>query len=186
VVQLFLVRANKLAFLIGGMNAILYGIGYFDESLYFSAFNAVAISAPIQFFSYFNWRRKINKGKEYLCTLNVWMRLIVIALCILGWIFCFKYLDNCLPFGRFVGADSFIFILGLIVPVLSAFGYVDSQYLSVVSCLASLGMWIAITIEEPQNINYVLISLYNLFRVTEAAISWTLIYKRNTIHKINT
>lgn len=186
IVQLLLVRANKAAFLIGGANAVLYGIGFLSESLFFSALNAMAISAPIQFFSFFTWKRKINNGEKYIQTLKMSMRLLIAALSILGWAFCFKYLSQYIPFGRYVGADSFIFVLGLVVPLLSAFGYVESQYMNIICCVVSLGMWIAITIEERQNINYVFISAYNLFRVTETAINWTHIFKRNLPQKINT
>lgn len=186
VVQLLLVRANKAAFLLGGANAILYGLIFFSESLYFSALNAVVVSAPIQFFSYFNWNRKIRKGEKYIGVLKMPMRLLIIALSILGWVFCLKYLSKYIPFGRYIGADSFIFVLGLVVPILSAFGYIESQYINIACCVVSLGMWIVIMIEEPQNINFVLISVYNLFRVLEATISWTHIFKSNITQEINT
>ncbi len=172
VVQLLLVKANRVAFLIGGANAVLYGLSFFSESLYFSALNAVAFSGPIQFFSYFVWKRKTQRGKNCIGTITMPVRLLILVLIILGWVACFKYIGPRFLSGRFMVADSLIFVIGIIVPILSAFGYVDAQYINIVSSAVSLGMWIAITIEEPQNINFVLISVYNLFRVTEAAVSW--------------
>ena len=41
VVQMLLVAANRYAFLLGGTNAVLYGVAYYSEGLYFSMISAV-------------------------------------------------------------------------------------------------------------------------------------------------
>lgn len=177
-VQILLVRANRLAFLIGGANSILYGINYLCESLYFSAFVAIAISPPIQFFSYFNWKRKAVDGHTDIRTLDHPSRLIVTSALLLSWWLCYTNLGSLISSGRFTAADSLVFVIGIAVPLLSAFRFVDARYLNIVSVSISLAMWILITIEEPQNINFVIISVYNLFRVTESAVSWTRISRK--------
>jgi len=60
IVQLMSSRANRYAFLIGGTNAILYSIAPFSEGLYFSVMTCLCISSPIQYFSFFVWKRKKN------------------------------------------------------------------------------------------------------------------------------
>ena len=64
VVQLLLARANRFAFLLGGANAVIYGISYLDEGLYFSMISAILISAPIQIYSFFNWSKKQTGAKR--------------------------------------------------------------------------------------------------------------------------
>ena len=53
VVQIFMVKANRVAFLVGGANAVLYGFSYYSEGLCFSAISNALISAPIMIFSFF-------------------------------------------------------------------------------------------------------------------------------------
>ena len=38
-------------------------------------------------------------------------------------------------------------------------------------------MWIAVCIEDPKNINFVIVSIYNLYKVAQMAINWTKISK---------
>lgn len=180
IVQLLLVRANRVAFLIGGANSLLYGMSFYCELLYFSAFKAVVITAPVQFFSYFNWKKKSSEGKTCIRVLSMPMRLAIIGAIAAVWLLCFRFLGAVISSGRFVGADSFVFVIGVAVPILSAFGYADAQYLNIAACAVSLGMWVAITVEEPQNINFAFIAAYNLFRVAEAAVSWTQMYVKSS------
>ena len=172
-VQLLVVRANRTAFLIGGFNTLLYGVSFYLEALYFSAIKTVTVTAPIQFFSYFRWKKKNGDGKPNIRVLPMWVRIIMILGMVVLWLLCFKFLGMVISSGRFVGADSLVFIIGIAVPILSAFGYADAQYLNIVASTITLAIWIAITIEDPRNINFVFIYVYNLFRVSEAAITWT-------------
>ena len=185
IVQLLLVRAHRAAFLIGGFNTLLYGVSFYCEELYFSLFKALVITAPIQFFSYFMWRKKDGSGKPNIRALSMPMRIIIVLGIVVGWLLCFKILGPIISSGRFIGADSLVFVIGVAVPILSAFGYADSQYLNIVACIISFVMWIAITIEEPENINFVLIGAYNLFRVSEAAIIWTKLCPKKILSKFH-
>ena len=72
--------------------------------------------------------------------------------------------------------DALMFVLGITVTVLAAFGYVESQYLNVINCFFSLVLWILYTVCNPANMNYLIISGYNLFRVIQASVNWTLLY----------
>ena len=43
--------------------------------------------------------------------------------------------------------------------------------------MLTLIMWIAVCIEDAKNINFIIISLYNLYKVIQMAISWTKLTK---------
>ena len=75
--------------------------------------------------------------------------------------------------------DTITFSLGIICTVLSAVRYIESQYINIISCTVSLVMWIILTVQNPSNVNYVIIGIYNLYCVTQSAINWTLIYIKN-------
>ena len=72
------------------------------------------------------------------------------------------------------------FTLGIAVSLLAAFRYVESQYISAVSTCISIVMWVMIARSAPENFNYVIISVYNCFRVTQAACRWTKNYSKQT------
>lgn len=90
---------------------------------------------------------------------------------------CAKLFGNVISTGRFVWLDCLCFVGGLAVTLLAAFGYADAQYLNISCCVVTLAMWIAVCIENPENVNFVIISIYNLYKVTQMAINWTKISK---------
>ena len=54
VILLLSARVDRRSFLLGGLNAALYGIGYLGEGLYFSVINCLLVSMPLQLFSFFH------------------------------------------------------------------------------------------------------------------------------------
>jgi nicotinamide riboside transporter PnuC len=176
-VQILMVEANRAAFIVGGANAVLYGLSYYSEGLYFSAISNALISAPIMIFSFFNWKRNAEGGSPRLFTLKNRTRVVLGLSAILLWVLCVKLFGNVISTGRFVLLDCLCFVGGLAVTLLSAFGFADAQYLNIGCCVVTLAMWIAVCIEAPENVNFVIISIYNLYKVTQMAINWTQISK---------
>ena len=176
VVMLMSVRANRYAFLVGASNSVLYGIAYVIEGVYFSAANAFLVSMPIQIFSFFVWRKhKTDKTKSELIRMKWWQLLLSVLVIFPAWAGCYFGISG------FIGGsepllDSLTFVLALLISVLVAFRYIEGQYFNIISCVIGLVMWILIFIENPSNINFVLISCYNLFRTVQAAINWTVLY----------
>ena len=186
VVQILLSRANRFGFLLGGINAVIYGISYFDEGLYFSLVSALVISAPMQIYSFFNWSKKqIRANRTELKTLSLKMRIAMIALTLCAWLVMFLGLSRIFEGAQLSGFDSFSFVAGTVVTFLAAFRYIESQYLSAFSCCMAIIMWIIICIRNPSNINYLIISFYNLFMVLKAAINWTRQYMEDKKGKEN-
>lgn len=184
-VQILVVRANRIAFLIGGTNSLLYAIAPWSEGLYFSVVSCVCISAPIQYMSFFIWKKKKSKRNSRnteLKFLGIGKCLLVIAATFAVWLPTYLLLR---PFfeGALALLDSFTFVLGITISLLSAFRYIDSQYLNIFSCFLAIVMWGVICIESPNNLNYMVISCYNLFMVAKAAINWTKQYKNDKREK---
>ena len=170
-VQILLARANRAAFLLGGANSVLYGLSYASNHLYFESFFAIAISAPMQIYSYFNWKKNSSGGKPKIRQLSLRDKALVALATTALWLVCLKYI-GCLISGSHIVLDSLVFSLGLVTTLLSAFRFVDAQYVSLLSSLISLSLWIIMAIENPENANYVVISVYNLFRGIEITLSW--------------
>ena len=66
--------------------------------------------------------------------------------------------------------------MGIAISLMAAKRYIDSQFFNIVSCTIQLVVWVLLAIRNPSNFNYVVISAYNLLRVTEAAVIWTRTY----------
>lgn len=180
VVQILLARASRWAFLVGGINSILYALCYFDEGLGFQAFFAILISMPIQIYSYFNWKRNTVGGTPKLRTLSLYTKIATAVSILAVWLLCQHLLADLISSdGKHVLLDTLLFTLGITVTILSSVRYVDSQYIGLLSSVISLILWITITVEEPCMINYVIISAYNLFKGVNITISWTRIYLKS-------
>lgn len=172
VVMLMSARANRFAFLLGASNCVLYTISYFDQQIYFSAASALLVSLPIQIVSFFLWQKhKTSKTQSSLIRMKTWQIILSVAAVLLAWSGCYFGL------ARFFGGnspelDTLLFVLGILVSVLVALRFVEGQYFNIVSCVVSLCMWITICIKTPENVNYLIIAAYNLFRVIQAAVIW--------------
>lgn len=186
-VQLLLVSANRYAFLLGGLNALIYGAAYFSEGLYFSTVSAVLISAPIQLFSFIRWgknRRTDNTTALKRLSRRAWC--IVVTVIAAGFALCYFMLAPFFAGANYPLLDALCFTLGIVVSLLAAFRYVESQYISAVSTCLSILMWVMIARSAPENFNYVIISVYNCFRVTQAACGWTKTYAKQIKEETNT
>ena len=71
------------------------------------------------------------------------------------------------------GLDALMFVIDIISTLLTALVFVESQYIKSVGTLVYLVMWTAIVVEHPENMNYLVIGLYNVWRVFQCAIVWT-------------
>ena len=176
VVLIMSVRANRYAFVVGASNCVLYGIAYIIEGVYFSAASALLVSMPIQIFSFFVWsRHKTGKTSSELIRMKWWQLALSIVAVFPAWAGCYFGISG------FIGGnqpllDSLAFVLGLLISVLVAFRFIEGQYFNIISCLISLAMWIIICIESPNNVNFLIISCYNLFRTVQATVNWTMLY----------
>lgn len=182
VVQLWMITANRYAFLLAGLNATIYGIIYFIEGVPFSGVYALCLSAPISVYSFFQWKKHSSKDQIELQHLNV--KGLACTLCsIIGlWALCYFWLSKYMVV-RIPLLDTAVFSLGVTVTVLLAFRYIEAQYLNIISITVTLIMWIVLTVQIPSNINFVVINAYNLYCVVQAAINWTIIRRKNKKEK---
>lgn len=180
VILLLSARVDRRSFLIGGLNAAFYGIGFFSEGLYFSVINCLLVSMPLQLFSFFNWKKHADGNSTKLRTLGWKGEVISIASILIGCLLCHWLL---LPF--FGGGqkqamlDIFLFVIGLVITVMALLRYVETPYYNLVSSVTNLTMWILICAGNIANLNYVIMAVYSLFRVSQSAISWTKQYKKS-------
>lgn len=180
VILLLSARVDRRSFLIGGLNAAFYGIGFFTEGLYFSVINCLLVSMPLQLFSFFNWKKHADGNSAKLRTLGWRGEAVVIASTVVGCQLCYWLL---LPFfeggQQQVMLDIFLFVIGLVITVLALLRYVETPYYNLISAIANVVMWVSICTGNIANINYLIMAAYSLFRVAQSAITWTKQYKKS-------
>lgn len=180
IILLLSARVDRRSFLIGGLNAAFYGIGFFSEGLYFSVINCLLVSMPLQLFSFFNWKKHADGNSTKLRTLGWKGEAVVISSTVVGCQLCYWLL---LPFfggGQQQAAlDIFLFVIGLVITVLALLRYVETPYYNLISSTANLIMWALICVENIADLNYLIMAAYSLFRVLQSAITWTKQYRKN-------
>ena len=179
IIVLLSARVDRRSFLIGGLNAAFYGIGFFTEGLYFSVINCLLVSMPLQLFSFFNWKKHADGNSTKLRTLGLRGEAVVIAATVVGCQLCYWLL---LPFfgggQQQVTLDIFLFVIGLVITVLGLLRYVETPYYNLISAIANLTMWILICVGNVANLNYVIMAAYSLFRVAQSVVTWTKQYRK--------
>ena len=179
VILLLSARVDRRSFLLGGLNAALYGIGYLGEGLYFSVINCLLVSMPLQLFSFFHWKKHADGKSTKLRTLGWRGEIIVISLTIVGCLCCYWFL---LPFfagEKQAALDIFLFVIGLVITVLSMLRYVEAPYYNLISAGANLVMWTLICVGNIADLNYLIMAAYSLFRVVQSVITWTKQYRKS-------
>ena len=178
IILLLSARVDRRSFLLGGINAAFYGIGYFTEGLYFSVINCLLVSMPLQLFSFFNWKKHSDGTSTKLRSLGWKGEIVVLSSTALGCLLCYWFL---LPFfagEKQAALDIFLFVIGLVITVLSMLRYVEAPYYNLISSVANLVMWMLICAGNIADLNYLIMATYSLFRVVQSVVTWTKQYQK--------
>ena len=175
VVMLFNSRANRWGFILGGLNSILYAVGYFMEGLYGSVFSA-CFGAVMQFVTFFFWKRRAY-GKA-----TIFRRMKGKAEILFGIGFLVAWLVAALVLRRAGGTefvlDSMSMLLGFVLPVLTMLAYLESLPLNLVNMAVSLTLWIRIVVAgNLANLTYLVYSVYCAYMTLRQTVRWIRLYR---------
>ncbi len=175
VVMLFNSRANRWGFILGGLNSILYAVGYFMEGLYGSVFSA-CFGAVMQFVTFFFWKRRAY-GKA-----TIFRRMKGKTEILFGIGFLVAWLVAALVLRRAGGTefvlDSMSMLLGFVLPVLTMFAYLESLPLNLVNMAVSLTLWIRIVVAgNLANLTYLVYSVYCAYMTLRQTVRWIRLYR---------
>ena len=158
---------------------MIYSISYISEKLWFTTASTLLFSMPIQLFSFFHWKtHKSGKASAELQVLSAKQQCLTVLLTLAGWAICYFWMLPLLGEASVPSLDTLSFATGTTCTILVAFRFVDSQYYNLINCLAQIVIWVILTIHNPGNFNYIIISCYGFFRTAEAAFLWTRQYIR--------
>ena len=178
VIGLLQSRVSRIAPLIGGINALLYAAVYLYYGLYASALYAVLVSCPMQIATFFSWRRRAY-GQSVVFRR---MRLRGRMLTALGFAACWAAMWAIMSAlgSSYRVFDNTVTLLGILITVLTMFAYIEYTVLMIPSGLCSLGLYIAMLPENPEQVTYLVYTVYSLICSACALVRARQLYREQT------
>ncbi len=160
VISLLQSRVNRFAPLIGSCNALVYGAVYLSYDLYASALYAVLVSSPLQFITFLRWQKNAYEKTTYFQRLTGKKRALIAGGFVGCWVVLYLIL-SALGSGYLL-LDNTITLLGILNTVLMMLAYIEYTVLMIVSTTCSLILYIVMIPENPEQVTYLVYTLYAL------------------------
>lgn len=176
VIMLLNSQANRIGFLLGALNSLIYIIGYFMESLYgtvASTFFGMVLSLT----AYFRWKKKAYGRATIFRSFSGKQRVLFSVLLVIAWALCSFVLWKI--DGSAVVFDGLILVLGVVVPILNIVAFIEAPCLNILSCVAQLTLWGQIVFIDGKiaNLTYLIYTAYALYMVVRTFLRWFALYK---------
>ena len=158
VVMFLQARVNRYAFLLGGINALLYAIAYFQMTLYSTAAYALLVSLPLQLFTFFNWQKHTHNNSTEIRTLSTPRRILLFACMGGAWLILFFIFS---AFGSsYLIFDNTVSVLGIVATLLCAWRYAEFTMIQWISNLVSIVTYTVMTIDDPSRCVWLIHTVY--------------------------
>ena len=159
IVMFLQARVNRYAFLLGGINALLYTVAYAQMTLYSSAAYALLVSFPLQLITFFNWQRHTSNNSTEIRTISAFGRILLFAGMGGLWLLLF------LIFSAFGSAylifDNTVSVLGIVATLLCAGRFAEFTMIQWISSLVSIATYTIMTIDDPSRCVWLIHVLYS-------------------------
>ncbi len=153
-------RVNRFAFLLGGLNSIIYGFTNITMTMYSSAANAFLVSFPLQIITFINWHKNTKNGETETKKLNTKARFGLFGGMVVFWgilFLIFSFLDS-----PYIILDNTITVLGFVTTALCLFRYAEYAILQLVGSCVSFVTYVIMTVDDISNIVWIIFTAYSL------------------------
>ena len=164
VVMLFQAKVNRYAYLLGGLNSILYAVAYFSMGIRESALSALLMSFPLQIITFILWQRKTKGNVTALRKLNAWAITGITVTFAVVWAVMFLWFPHDATAGTFtVVMDTTTTLLGFITTILTLLRFREYIVTQIITTPLTLAMHIMIMVNgNTANITYVIYTVYTI------------------------
>ena len=183
VISLMQSKVSRYAPLIGSVNSLLYAAVYAYYHLYASMAYAALVSCPLQVITFIRWSRHPWQGSTILKKLTVRQRMAVSAGAVAVWGATVMILNR-------VGSahsllDTTTTILGILATVLTMLSYIEYTVLMLAGQICSIGLYIAMLGTNPEQLTYLIYSVYAFICTAAAFVRTREIYRmqQNSLSK---
>lgn len=160
VISLLQSRVNRLAYLIGAGNAILYAIVYWHFRLYASAVYALAFSFTIQLATYFLWSKHPSGKATIFHAMKPRQRVCTVLVFIAVWAALYAVLSASGSAYRFFDISSSL--LGILISVLTMLAFIEYLPLMILSQFISIGLYLSMMKDNPAQVTYLIYTLFSM------------------------
>lgn len=174
IVMILQSEANRYGYLLGSMNCFLYAVVYMGLGLYATASSALLLSFPIQLMTFINWKSHAFENTVVFKKMSLVMRLVVgfVTVLVFAVVICILRLSGS-DYAIFDTANS---VLGMLVSLLTLFGFVEYSYIWPFCSLASVILSCQVLMQEMSQMPYFVYSLYSFCCVIMAAVNVRKLY----------
>lgn len=176
VIMLMQSSVNRFAYILGGLNSLLYAYTYYHYGLYGSAIYAASVSFPLQIITYILWSKKKYKSSTILKKMTTKQRLLLTIGCVMVWIGMYVFLSATGSSYRVL--DNTVTLLGILCTVLTMLSYCEYTVISLASGIVSIILYIAMLKENPEQMTYLVFSIYSYICVCRAHICARKLYEQ--------
>lgn len=159
-VMLLQANVNRYAFLLGGLNSIIYAASGISMQLYANALYSFAVSFPLQIVTFINWKKNTKDGQTETKRLSAKNRALGVGMMLGLWAglyLIFSGLDS-----PYMVLDNTASVLGLVTTVLCMLRYSEYAILQLVGGCFSLATYIQLTADDVSNIVWIIYTGYSL------------------------
>lgn len=166
---------NRYAFLMGGINSIIYALVDFEMGVYASAWYALLFSFPLQIISFINWNRRKYKNSTILKSLSTVARTVIAIAFAICWtaIFIILYKKG----NPYAILDSTSSLLGILVTFLSMLAYKEYPYINIFSGIITIFLNTQVCMNDINRLPYLIFSIYSLICIIITSININKLYK---------
>lgn len=158
IIALLQSKVSRTAYLLGGLNSILYAVVYFSMKLYASAAYALFFSCTIQLATWILWKRRASGKATVFRAMKNWQRLLVVLGFAAALVLCttlLKSTDSGYPL-----LDTAVSLIGILISFLTMFAFIEYAPLMIVSQLLSMTLYALMLRENPAQITYLIFAVY--------------------------
>ena len=160
VVMLLSARVSRYAFLLGGLNSILYAVAYVLMGLYATAIYSFLSSFPLQIITFIKWNKKTSAGVTELRKMSWGVRGLIALGFIILWPIIYFAISS-LPNANQSALDVTCTMIGILITVLSMLRFSEYAPLNLLNVAISLTTHFSIFLTDTSNITYVIYTVYS-------------------------
>ncbi len=175
VVMLLSARADRLNFIIASLNSVIYIIGYVMEGVYGSVGSTV-FGILMMMSAYFFWRKNARGRSTKFRRLPTKSFILLLLGIVLAWVVATVILYTI--GGSVPAIDGLVLIMGIIVPILNIFAFIESPILNLASVVCNILLWgyKIIWLGNLSAITYLISAIFNLYMVARQAVRYIQLY----------
>lgn len=183
VVMILQTRANRLSFLVGGMNAAYYAVVYVTLKLYGMALYSICVACPLQIITWLRWRKNPYAQSTVLRRLTAKQRIGWGAGFVAVWAVLYCILD---AFGSgYLILDNTISVISAAGNVGSLLSLIEFPFMQILAQVLNLTLYIQMIGEDPRQWTYLIYTVYALICSAKSAYFMHRLYLKQREEKIS-